>query len=537
VQCDAIEALDDSGPIDSWASGVLYDNVRIDGHAITLANRGHRFQFAGWCAANSLCWQSSAALFRCQSPPGAMNWVIGCWGKFDGDGVFQQSDEFVKPVSLYYGQLAERIGREQAQERMDWMMVPNDGASNPPRGADPVQWAAAFVEAAKKPAPLLYDWIEGASQRRPIPIHPGDAKSIDQVERRTRESAPPTKQPMVIKDGTLVVVGVAITGIDRRVKWWQGNIRPTELQKQDCLTRFAPGRVGPGLTDDLEQLAASMVAAGHRTLEHNYGLWYDRRNDDHERVRRMDGDAWPPFYEMPFARSGGEELAWDGLSKYDLTKYNPWYWDRLKQFADLCDQNGLVLFHNHFFQHNILEAGAHWASCAWRSANNINNMGFPEPPPYAGDKRIFMAEQFYDVAHPVRRAVYGAYIRKCLENFAENTNVVHLIGAEFTGPTHFTQFWLDTIGEWEKQAGKNAIIALAVPKNVQDDILADPTRAAVVDVIFLRPDLYAVPGGASLAPRQWSRVNAIRPIPEPTVRELRERFPDKAVIVESRRAP
>ena len=32
VQCEAVNALDDSGPLDSWASGVLYDNVRIDGN-------------------------------------------------------------------------------------------------------------------------------------------------------------------------------------------------------------------------------------------------------------------------------------------------------------------------------------------------------------------------------------------------------------------------------------------------------------------------------------------------------------------------
>ena len=36
-------------------------------------------------------------------------------------------------------------------------------------------------------------------------------------------------------------------------------------------------------------------------------------------------------------------------------------------------------------------------------ANNINNTGFPEPVPYAGDKRIFMAEQFYDISNPERR--------------------------------------------------------------------------------------------------------------------------------------
>ena len=64
-----------------------------------------------------------------------------------------------------------------------------------------------------------------------------------------------------------------------------------------------------------------MKATNTIGMEQNYGLWYDRRRDDHERIRRMDGEVWPPFYELPFARSG-KETAWDGLSKYDLTKYN-----------------------------------------------------------------------------------------------------------------------------------------------------------------------------------------------------------------------
>jgi len=67
----------------------------------------------------------------------------------------------------------------------------------------------------------------------------------------------------------------------------------------------------------------------------------------------------PPFYEQPFARSG-KGTSWDGLSHYDLTKFTPWYWSRLRQFADLCDGRGLFCS-TKIFQHNILEAGAHWA--------------------------------------------------------------------------------------------------------------------------------------------------------------------------------
>ena len=63
--------------------------------------------------------------------------------------------------------------------------------------------------------------------------------------------------------------------------------------------------------------------------------------------------------KQPFARSG-EGTAWEGLSKYDLNRPNAWYWNRLKQFAEKGAEKGLLLFHENYFQHNILEAGAHW---------------------------------------------------------------------------------------------------------------------------------------------------------------------------------
>src|SRR5439155_12090517 len=262
----------------------------------------------------------------------------------------------------------------------------------------------------------------------------------------------------------------------------------------------------------LDQLTDDMRAGGHAAREYHYGLWYDTRDADHERIRLMHGDGRPPFYELPLARSG-QGLAWDGLSKYDLTKYNPWYFSRIKQLTDLCDRKGLVLINQHFFQHNILEAGAHWASCPWRSANNINQTGFPEPPPYAGDKRIFMAEQFYDVTNPTRTAIYRTYIRQCLANNADNANVIHLASAEFTGPLHFMRFWIDTVAEWEKETGKKPLIGLSATRDVQDAILSDPVRAPIVNVIDIQywwyeadRSAYAPPGGTNLALRQWERV-------------------------------
>ena len=304
-----------------------------------------------------------------------------------------------------------------------------------------------------------------------------------------------------------------MTGQRSTVPWWRGVARPYQAVKsQPAITRYVPGRNGLGYTDNLNEMMSWMDDNNIVGMEQNYGLWYDRRRDDHERVRRMNGDVWSPFYTQPFARSG-EDTAWDGLSKYDLTKYNNFYWSRLKQFADLADADGKILIHNNYFQHNILEAGAHWADCPWRSANNINDTGFPEPPPYAGDKRIFIAEQFYDEANPIRRELHEAFIRQCLNNFKDNHSVIQEISAEFTGPLHFVKFWFDVIKKWEAETGVKEMISLSTTKDVQDSILADPERAPLVDVIDIRywsgkddGGVYAPLGGQHLAPRQHARI-------------------------------
>jgi hypothetical protein len=302
-----------------------------------------------------------------------------------------------------------------------------------------------------------------------------------------------------------------------------------------------PGRTWPGFTDNLDELTDEMRSKGQAVYDHHYGLWYDRRRDDHEMFRRMDGEVWPPFYEHPWARSG-QGKGWDGLSKYDLTTFNPFFYDRLKEFADRAAEKGLVLVQQMYFQHNILEAGAHWAEFPWRSANCLQPTGFPEPPPYEGKKRVFMADEFYDVKHPVRRELHRTYIRHTLDELADRPNVIFQTSEEFTGPLHFVQYWIDTIGEWEKEKGKKVLVGLSCTKDVQDAILADPVRAAVVSVIDLKywwytPDggVYDPKGGQNLAPRQFLRTwkglkNRSDESTARAVREYRSKFPDKAVV-------
>lgn len=534
VQCQAYLPFSFSGAIDSWASGVLFDIVNIDGQALSFMNRGQDGQGAGWAAANSVFWQCSAARVDCYQPPTAQNWAFGTWAQFAGDGYWDMSNEQIQPRSLYYAQLKDRLGAV-VDARSFVMPVETEASSSPP-----VAVAQKLTKLAVQPALQLTTYIDQAAERQKISVDARGAKSIDKIGVEKEPTVVPLAA-MTVNDGWVLRGNTLVTGNRQDVQWWNGSARPYGLKTtKPHITRFVPGRSGKGLTDDLDATTDSMQLGTVKILDHNYGLWYDRRRDDHERIRRMDGEVWTPFYELPFARSG-QDRAWDGLSKYDLTKYNLWYWDRLKTFADLADQKGLVLIHQNYFQHNIIEAGAHYADFPWRTANNINNPGFPEPVPYAGDKRIFMAEQFYDITNPARRALHRAYIRKCLDNFKDNSSVIQSIGAEFTGPLHFVQFWIDTIKEWEKETGKHPVIALSTTKDVQDAILADKERSEVIDVIDIRywhyqadGTAYAPEGGQNLAPRQHARLLK----PKKTsfdqvyraVAEYRLQYPQKAVM-------
>ena len=167
VQCEAHEALDDSGPIESWASGVLYDNVIIDGNALTLGYRAGNNAGVGWAAANSVLWNCSASLIRCWNPPGAQNWSFGSWASFEGDGIWRSSNDFTKPDSLFAAQVADRLGAE-AVARLQLMPRSREESSNPP--LDKAQELAA---AAHGPPPQLRDYILNARLRAPIPSEPG----------------------------------------------------------------------------------------------------------------------------------------------------------------------------------------------------------------------------------------------------------------------------------------------------------------------------------------------------------------------------
>ncbi|MGY5355644.1 DUF6298 domain-containing protein [Wenyingzhuangia sp. IMCC45467] len=541
VQCESHLAYSNSGAIGSWATGVLFDIAYIDGQALSYNNREQNGRGAGWTAANSVIWETSASKIECYSPPTAQNWAFGVWGQWAGNGHWSDVNNHISPRSLFYAQLQNRL------ETLPFKPYVFDVGIEP-TSSPTIEQATELTQLAQQELKSLPEWIAEVSALQEIPIYPNSVKNANKLKVNDSEKTSNKTLKIQVVDGKITANNKLVTGKKHNVMWWRGSLRKRDVaQSTPHITRFVPGKRGTAFTDNINEVVDYLKENNIAALDHNYGLWYDRRMDDHERIRRIDADVWPPFYEQPFARTG-QGLAWDHLSKYDLTKYNTWYWDRLQRFANASEVEGKILIHQQYFQHNIIEAGAHWSSSPWRSINNVNGTDFPEPPPYAGDKRIFMAEQFYDVSNENRKKLHQQYIQKSFDNFKDNSNVIQFTSEEYTGPLHFMQFWIDEAAKWKNKNGNKTLVGLAATKDVQDAILKDKERSKVVDVIDIkywhyREDgtVYAPEGGKNLAPRQHARkMNTGKETDEQVyraVREYREKYPDKMVLYSTHAAP
>lgn len=538
VQCEAEESFGFSGSIGSWAAGLLFDIVNIDGGDLAFRNLEQYQTGTGWNTANSMFWQCTASTIYCYSPDeNNLCSANGCWGTLTGNGVWTGSNNHVKPRSLFYEQLQKRVPDSPIKP---YILPLNLEATTSPTVEQAAQMAQLSL---KEPRLTMEMWLDSVALDHPIVLDaPKGTLNI------AWKSSQNSSFVYTITNGHLSCNDQLITGNLYDIPWWNGRVKDNFTHKgaRPAITRFVPGREGTGWTDRLDSVVDFLKQQQYAALDHHYGLWYDLRRTDHERVRRADGEVWAPFYEQPFARTGNIK-AWDGLSRYDLTKPNQWYWYRLRTFAEKAEPHQILLFNQHYFQHNILEAGAHWVDCPWRPVNNVNGTDFPEPVPFAGDKRIFLAEQFYNEQNPVLRPLHKQYIRMCLEELKDQTNVVHLISSEYTGPLHFTRFWLETIAEWEQETGRHPLIALSCTKDAQDAILADPILNKVVDIIDIRywhyntQGLWAPEAGKNMAPRQWMRKMPVGKTgfdeAYRAVREYRERYPDKAVTFFSQQYP
>jgi len=374
-----------------------------------------------------------------------------------------------------------------------------------------------------------------------VEFRPSDAK----------EAAEPKSDyhPVQIVNGHFVRDGEIVWGASQTEAWWRGDtsLYTAAFSTGSSVTRFMPGVTAAGETEDLKDMVARLKARGIVSIQVNPGLWYEHRRDAHNIERRADGDVWAPFYEMPWARSG-EGTAWDGLSKFDVSKYNPWYFERQREFAKHASEAGIIVFYDLYNTHNVLEIGPHWIDFPWRPANNINDTGLPEPPPFKPHGRNDVGNEFFSTEYAPLRKLHHDYMIHSFDEMADFPNVIFGIAYQYAGPLAFEQFFQDTAREWETaHPGKHIRIALTTGKQTSDAILADPIRSKQVAMVDMRYWEYE-PDGTLFAPKAGEN-HAFRELisqafpgytdtPPPTtpemvykqVREYRDKYPNIALM-------
>lgn len=118
VDCRADDSFADIGPHHRYSTGQLYDNIM--GGEMNVQNRTGSGSGHGWAGAQIMFWNCDARSIICDAPNGAMNWCVGSrgkksegktyWAPEEAFGIWQSHGLPVVPRSLYYAQLAERLG-------------------------------------------------------------------------------------------------------------------------------------------------------------------------------------------------------------------------------------------------------------------------------------------------------------------------------------------------------------------------------------------------------------------------------------------
>jgi len=175
----------------------------------------------------------------------------------------------------------------------------------------------------------------------------------------------------------------------------------------------------------------------------------------------------------PWARSEKPGYA-NGGNKFDLTKWDPAYFNRLRDFVSEADKHGivveLVLFCP-FYEDRM------WEICPMNAANNINGIG------------TMKRTEVYALKYPKLLAVQDAMVRRIVEELKDFDNLYYEICNEpyFGGVTLDWQAHIaETITEAEADYDGNHLIAQNFANKYQKIVDPNP-RVSIFNFHYAKP--------------------------------------------------
>jgi hypothetical protein len=144
----------------------------------------------------------------------------------------------------------------------------------------------------------------------------------------------------------------------------------------------------------------------------------------------------------PFARTGPGN-ATDRMLKFDLTKYNPAYFNRLRERVEEAGRRGIyvsvMLFNGWSLDRIDSKAGNPFPFQPYNKVNNINNIGAPDTPGDYDDK----ASLHSMMIAPELLALEEAYVKHVIETVNDLDNVLYEIineGGSIAWQYHMIKF-------------------------------------------------------------------------------------------------
>lgn len=155
---------------------------------------------------------------------------------------------------------------------------------------------------------------------------------------------------------------------------------------------------------------------------------------------------------LPWARTG-PGTALDGQPKFDLTKFDPQYFERLRTRVAAAGQRGIyvsvMLFEGWGLMHGNrrrnTEDGWAWRSHPFNPANNINKLTIKGADALSG--------QVHTLRNPEANRLQAAYIRKVVDTVNDLDNVLYEVINE-GGEKEWNWWVITTVQEYERTKPK-----------------------------------------------------------------------------------
>ena len=205
------------------------------------------------------------------------------------------------------------------------------------------------------------------------------------------------------------------------------------------------------------------------------------------------GDDQPVLFARPLAwRRTGPGLALDGKPKFDLTKFEPAYFERLRTRVEAAGRRGVyvgvMLFGGSY------ECRGGWRGNPFNAANNVN--GIDGDANHDGEGLETQA-----LRDPAVTAVQEAYVRKVIDTVNDLDNVLYEIANEGDGSSkawqnHFIRF----IREYEEKKPKRHPVGMTALMDNDNDALYTS------DADWVSPSTGDAAGLAKLPPADGRKV-------------------------------